>query len=374
MLRPSFKRLSFLALTVVLLSAALFIGRQKFLAPYIKEMVIEQARSQLGLDLTIGQVNGTYFSSLELTGIRTVSTTPPPPLVALDIGRLTIHYSLLSLLAGSDPFVAVSRITLDNASVKLDISQNGTPGVGIPLLTRLPRLTVRDSSIHIRTAEETIELNGLTVHTTTHRNGADAQKVALAVARAILPFPGIVHRPLPIGLRLLYSHESITVESLAIDHEQVLQSAFLDLRDARNERFPFAADLLLFQGTSRLQGMLDNSRISGQLSLRNINLGALPGFLEKPEFAVGGLVNGQIDLALDFADIAEPTAALNLEIQKGRVRQITVPQLDLQASAANGLFRLQQLQAKSGETFISLHDVAVPGRSWPGMPQVIRPS
>jgi len=355
-----FQWLIILLLIGTVLLTALFLFRQPLLSPSVNTLLVEQARTHLGLDIAIGRVSGTYFTGLELTEVRTIGGEPNTPLAGITIGRITIRYSLLSLLTGPDSFLAKTRISLDNAFLQLDIPKNGGQKAGFLLPERLPNITVQNSSIHIRIDDETVELNGLTANSAVLRNRTGAQEVALEVEQAILPFPDLARDPVAIGLRLLYSRESITVESLQIDQKPVVQSAFLELRDVQHGRLAFTVDLLLFEGKGRLQGMVDNSLLTGRLTVRDISLEAFPDFLKKPQFEVGGLVNGQIDFSLDPADIANLTGSLNLQVQECWWRDFAVPQLDLKASLADGLVRLRQLQIKSGGTLLTLHDAAVP--------------
>ena len=77
-----------LALFSILLLALLFAFRHVLFGTYIKKFIADQVNTHTGIDLSIADVKGTYFSSRELSGIKTNGGSPVTVLKLNDAERI----------------------------------------------------------------------------------------------------------------------------------------------------------------------------------------------------------------------------------------------------------------------------------------------
>ena len=173
------KRLIVLFSGTAVLFAALFFFRHPLFSPTIKTQLVEQARANLGIDISIDAVDGTYLTGLELIGVKTVGGEPLTPLIETKIDRIRIRYSLLSLLAGTDSFLSTIRVTLDNGFFNIDLTKNDEQGNGLLLPQQLPAIVVRNTSIHIHAGDDTFQLVGLTANVAGFQIPTNSQEIHL---------------------------------------------------------------------------------------------------------------------------------------------------------------------------------------------------
>jgi len=356
-------RLLKLAFVAILLLAFLFAFRHVLLGTYIKKLIVEQVDARLGLDISVAVVNGTYFSSLELSDVKTLGGSPKTILTSVEAGRIVFHYSLPSLLAGVDSFLAQTSIGLERADVQLDIPSKTNDQRGLAedaaflLPAVLPHISVRNGSVGVNTQQGRFEFNGLTVITEDiKKKQTDSYLFQVMTEQAFLPVPALKKGPLAVTVFVHYTPKAVSLSALRIDKETIADSIDLDLANYSIGRLPFKADLHLYDGSIRLKGIVDKSTVVAGLEISRVNLAIPPSFLAKSELPFAGILTGRADMSVDLGDPINSRGDLALNLEKGRVDGIAVDQAMLAASAVDGFLSVQRFDVQLEDNTFSLRD------------------
>ena len=90
------------------LMTGIYVFRIVLVAPYAISFLERTVASNLGLQVSIGQLRGTYFSDFEIENVITVKRIKDSAISFLELRSLKIAFSLLDLLNGLPAFLADS--------------------------------------------------------------------------------------------------------------------------------------------------------------------------------------------------------------------------------------------------------------------------
>lgn len=140
---------------IVLLTCIYFL-RSVLIAPLAIAFAEHTIAENLGLQISIGNLGGTYLSDLELRNIKTVKRLSDGPLTDLQFRRLTVTYRLVDVLKGLPLFLAGAAIELEGARLSVDLTgdtdsaeEEKMPG-GLWLPPNLPQIRIQDCSLEIK--------------------------------------------------------------------------------------------------------------------------------------------------------------------------------------------------------------------------------
>ena len=114
-----------LAAAGIILLAVLYLFRGVLIAPHIQKFLESSIESQLGMEVAIGQIGGSYLTDFEVTNVTTRKPAPAGVLVSLELRRLRVSYNLLSFLKGLNAFLEAAAVELESARLELDLSREG---------------------------------------------------------------------------------------------------------------------------------------------------------------------------------------------------------------------------------------------------------
>lgn len=358
-----------LALFVLVLLGLAFALRGVFLAPYLKTFLISQVHSKLGVRISVGSIGGSYLSSLELADVETVEPGTEGTLASLDIKSARIEYFIPALISGLEPFLAKARIDVRRARVQLDLTHPSRerakeiepPRQGQLFLPPvLPEVRIRDTSISVRGKGLEIGLDGISVATDRTEGTQEFQILDIQVQDAHVVHPNLRKGHAPVNARLRYSRDVLGVEALTVAGSPVMEAAHIDIGNHLGGKAAFDSRLLLFGGRLELSGRLEDTGLYAQLEAEDIRLDEFFSLVLIPNVSLIGTLATKADLHFDPERPADLAGAMSLSLRSGALQGISVEDVDLKASAADGSVRIAQLDGRMGTNRISLRDVTLP--------------
>ena len=103
------------AVTGIILLTCIYLLRSVLIAPLAITFAERAIAENLGLQISIGNLGGSYISDLELRNITTVKRLADGPLTDLRIRRLAVTYRPLEGLKGLSAFLAGAAIDMEGA-------------------------------------------------------------------------------------------------------------------------------------------------------------------------------------------------------------------------------------------------------------------
>ena len=168
--KPQLRRISlWIFVTGIILLACMYILRSVLIAPVAIAIAEHTIAENLGLQITIGNLGGTYFSDLELQNIKTVKRLSEGPLSDVQLRRLTVAYRLTDVLKGLSVFLAGAAIELEGARLSVDLTgetdsaEEEKPPDGFRLPPNLPQVRIQDSSLEIKGSGYVTRFNGISL-------------------------------------------------------------------------------------------------------------------------------------------------------------------------------------------------------------------
>ncbi|NTV53062.1 MAG: hypothetical protein HGA76_08635, partial [Candidatus Firestonebacteria bacterium] len=139
----------------------LYYFRDAWVAPHLKSLLVSTVKRELGLDVAIGHLGGSYLSDLEIRQVRTLRAHAAGPLVFLNLDRLRLHYFLPALLLGQKTLGRDFTLELQGVRAGFLVKEQTNAGpfpAGSPKIKKnvftwpsLPRLLMQDVVISVET-------------------------------------------------------------------------------------------------------------------------------------------------------------------------------------------------------------------------------
>ena len=357
-----FKGAIILTVIGIILVAALYLLRGQLIAPQIQRWLENSIKSQLSMDVAIGNISGSYLTNFEVTNVTTSTPAPVGVLVSLDLSRLRVSYNLLSILKGLNAFLDDAAIVLESARLELDLSREGgdppTPrqsdATGVVFLPELlPRIRIDDTSVILRGSGYETTFKGIALETRPRRLMTGV--IGLNVSEWSWRHPAFQTGKTALSADIEYTPEKIAVKRLMLDEFELAEMVQIGL-NSLPERMPFKANLHAAGGQLALDGELGPSDLLGRIKADHLNLAQISSIFQ-PVLALEGTISltGKITLPLeqplDFA------SDLNLELNQGNIYGFAAEKLNLQAATKDGKMRVDKLDLQTGKNLVELRNV-----------------
>lgn len=209
------------ALLVVLLVGA-YLLRDRLLAEPLARFAAEQMSKQLGGRFTLDRISGTWFTTLELHGLRTVEPPPEGPLVRIDLDRAEARFDLFDL--------ALELVAVEEVVVELDLDRPAPPPeptdpFDLASLPAFPAVELT-GSVRVRVAERDIVVDRVRVEGDGRRFTLDTEGLDLAGEVTAERFGGVIERTAPDTLVWTSEQE---LEGVVPQRAQVVLAGSVDV-------------------------------------------------------------------------------------------------------------------------------------------------
>ncbi len=353
-----------LAGTGIVLLAALYLLRGILIAPHIQRFLEKSITSQLGMEVAIGNIDGSYITGFEVMDVTTAKPASEGVLVSLELKRLRVAYNLLSILEGLDDFIGKAAIEIEAATLRFDMSRQDAgesgnaetlPSSSIYMPPRLPQISIRDASVLLRGSDYETIFTGIALETRLPRQTTNA--IVLRVADWTWNHPDLQPGKTPLSVEIEYSAEKIIAKHLMLGTSELAQSLQIGLKDLPGI-MPFEAILHPAGGNLALAGRLDHSDLQARVTADNIDLAPIGAFFSSPGIPLSGRLSMTADVFLPQLQPTGLVADLDLNLTQGAVYGVAVDKLAMRAASKEGKLRLDQLNLQTGENTIDIADAS----------------
>jgi autotransporter translocation and assembly factor TamB len=347
----------------IILLVTLYLLRSVLIAPHIQRFLENSIESQLGMEVTIGNIGWSYITDFEVANVTTLKPAPAGILVSLELKRLRVSYNLLSILKGLNAFLGDAAVELEAARLEFDLSHEdvnpSTPSeadsVGpIFLPGLLPRIRVDDASVFLRGSDYETAFKGIALETRPRRQMTSI--IQLRVSEWSWVHPDLQAGKTPVSAEIEYSPEKIIAKRLMLGGSELAEFVKIELK-ALPETMPFEAKLFLADGRLALDGKLGPSNLSGRIKAENLDLAQISSFFPF-KLALEGKISMKADIILPLEQPTDFVAGLELQLKRGNIYGLAADELNLQAAAKDGKIRLDKLDLRTGGNFIEFRDVS----------------
>jgi len=333
------------------------------IAPYAVAFLERAIASNLGLQVSIGHLGGTYFSDVEIENVITVKRATEGPVVFFELRRFKLAYHLPDLLKGLPTFLAGSNMELDGASLEFDLSKtadtakNNEVLAGELLLQQLPKITVSDSSIRIHGRGYATSFQGISL--TARHQGPTASRIRFQVAEWSWSHPNLDNGSVDLDADFLYTDGRLIFTHLLVGKHTFIESATIDLKELPDKML-FEARLNLAGGQIETKGRLEKTQLQVRMAGKDIDLSRISGLLASniPPFRGIFSVRGQLNLSL--TTLSEMEANLEIQVAGGALNNEAIDRFAIKLAADKGHIRISDLAAVSRVNRVVIHQASVP--------------
>ena len=358
-----FKGFIILAGIGIILLAALYMLRGVLIAPHIQRFLENSIESQLGMEVAIGNIGGSYITDFEVANVTTLKPAPAGTLVSLELRRLRVAYNLLSILKGLNAFLDDVAVELEAAKLELDLSRQDVSPPAPPeadsmepffLPELLPRIRIDDTTVVLRGSDYETVFKGIALETRPRRQMTSI--IALRIAEWRWVHPQLQAGKTPVSAEIEYSAEQIAAKQVMLGESELAEFVQIGLK-ALPETMPFEAKLHLAGGRLALDGKLGPSHLMGHIKAEHLDLAQIFS-LFPPKLALEGKVSMTADIILPLEQPTDLVADLDFQLKGGNIYGLAADELNLQAAAKDGKVRLDKLDLRTGGNFVEFRDVS----------------
>jgi len=346
----------------IILLTTLYLFRGVLIAPQIQKFLESSIKSQLGMEVAVGNIGGSYITDFEVRDVTTLKPAPAGSLVSLELKRLRLSYNLLSFLKGLNAFLGDAAVELDAAKLELDLTRQDATEPDPPsadsmgpvfLPSMLPRIRVNDTSVLLRGPDYETAFKGIALETRSPQQMA--RTLQLQVAEWSWVHPALQPGKTPVSLEIEYSAEKTTVRRLMLGRSELVESVQIGLKTLP-QTLPFEAKLRLAGGRLALDGKLEPSNLIGRVKAENLDLAQIFSFFT-PKIALEGNFSMTADVTLPLEQPTDLVADLDLQLKGGNIYGLATDELNLKAQAKDNRMRLEKLGLLTGENKIEIKDL-----------------
>jgi autotransporter translocation and assembly factor TamB len=358
-----FKGVIILAAAGIILLAVLYLFRGVLIAPHIQRVLQNTIESQLGMQVAIGNIGGSYLTDFEVVDVTTLKPAPAGVLVSLELSRLRVSYNLLAILQGLDAFLDAAAVELKSARLELDLSpERGGPPTppetdarGVVFFPELlPRIQIDDTSVILRGSGYATAFKGIALETRPRRQMTGI--IGLRVAEWSWSQPAFQAGKTPISAEIEYTAEKIVVKRLMLGESELAEFVQIGLKSLP-EAMPFKADLKVAGGQLALDGKLGPSDLVGRLKADRLDLTQISAIFQ-PVLALEGMISLEGDITLPLEHPLDLVADLELQLKRGNIYGFVSDELHLQAATKDGKMHVETLNLQTGRNFVELKNVS----------------
>ncbi len=358
-----FKGVAILAAAVIILLAALYLFRGVLIAPYIQRFLENSIESELGMDVAVGKIGGSYITDFEVANVTTLKPAKTGMLVSLELRRLRVSYNLLSILQGLNAFLDNAAVELEAARLEFDLSREDTSPPAPPpadstapffLPELLPRIRVADTSVFLRGSDYETAFKGIAMETRPRRQMTGI--IQLHVAEWSWSHPVFQAGKTPVSAEIEYTPEKIAAKRLMLGGSELAEFVQIGLKTLP-ETMPFEAKLQLAGGQMALDGKFGPADLFGRIRADHLDLAQISSVFQ-PRLELEGTVSMKADVTLPLEQPLELATDLDLQLDRGNIYGFAAEELHLQAAAKDGKIRLDKLDLRTGRNFVEFRDVS----------------
>ena len=352
----------------IFLLITLYLLRGVLIAPQIRKFLESSIESQLGMEVAVGNIGGSYITDFEVTNVTTLKPAPAGSLVSLELKRLRVSYNLLSILKGLNAFLGDAAVELDAAKLELDLTRQAATEPAPPaadsldppfLPPMLPRIRVADTSVFLRGPDYETAFKGIAIETRSQQI-AD-YTLQLQVAEWSWTHPALQAGKTPVSLEIDYAAEKITARRLMLGGSELVESIQIGLKTLP-QTMPFEAKLRLAGGRLALDGKLGPSNLIGRVKAENLDLAQIFSFFT-PKIALEGNFSMTADMTLPLEQPTDLVAALEINLTQGNIYGLAADELSLKAQAKDDRMHLEMLGLRTGENKIEIKDLSTSAKA-----------
>lgn len=361
-MRRVLKWTSAIVLLITALLATLYLFRGTVIAPRIAKVLVETVETRFGIRLRVGEISGSYLGNLAFADITTFHPSETGPLVSLDVKRLHLSYSLLSLLGGVEAFLAGTTVELDGAVVAVDLSrksgsaESNKPGF-FPAPASLPQVRIRDTALRIRGAGYEMDFKGVTVET--RRRDRAAVMLTFEVPEWSWKYPPLKDGATSVTAEMTYGHKALILTRLDLGKGGFSAQGELGLA-GEGRAFPFSVHLHVGGGRAEAAGVLEDDTLHARLKTEHLELSSLSTLLPIPGEEFRGILDLEATLELPSQGFQGLATDLELRIADGAFRGARMEHIHLRAGVHHGTLSIDTLDVFSGGTQLRLWEAAFP--------------
>jgi hypothetical protein len=361
--------------TCIILLMCTYLLRSVLIAPLAIAFAEHTIAENLGLQISIGNLRGTYFSDLELGNITTVKRLSEGPLTDLQLRRLAVSYRLLDVFNGLPAFLAGAGIELEGAHLSVNLkgktvaAEEERQTIGFHLPSNLPQVRIQDSSLEIKASGYETRLTGISLSADFLQSAET--RIQLDATHCFLNHP--VLRPINAGLHadLRYSQENLKIEKLVIDNHVLVKSATIGL-DRLPDQIPFELSLAPAGGHLDINGLITAAFLKTEFAGAGIDLHLLSGLLASPAMAVAGLLSLEGRLQLPFAKPEAMRGEAGIEVLGVAAGTAVVDHLGLKVMADGQTLALKDLVLVDSANRLTVGNASLPAAAaFAGDPDLI---
>ncbi|TAH37411.1 MAG: hypothetical protein EYC70_10605 [Planctomycetota bacterium] len=339
--------------------------RVPLLGPLVRAQIERAALKELGVELDIGAVRGSWLASLELHDVRTLQPGTRTQVRSIGAGRLRAEYSLLGLLRGD--LEALHRIEGDDVAVELDLQQGAPSGGGgesSPLPPVLPELELRGLSLRVHDRNWDLQSPATDLDLFRDEPGtASRLHVQARGGRLSAAQQGWSAAELDAVLR--YDAGRVELLHLLVDGRTPVREAWADLRRLHEGRAAFALDGDVFGGRLDAEATLAPQRIEVQGRIEEVDPRLPVALLTGLD--AGGRLSAEGKWSQAGTRLAGGAADLELEWREARLGRIPLALVEARLRLADGSLRIEHLDAAAPTMRLSAMNAVIPlasGTSW----------
>jgi hypothetical protein len=336
------------------------------IAPYAVAFLERTIASNLGLQVSIGHLGGTYFSDVEIENVITIERATKGPLAFLELRRFKLAYHCMDLLKGLPTFLAGANLELSGAFLEFDLSQtaditkNNEVLAGQLLLQQLPKITVSDSAIRIHGKGYATSFQGISL--TARDQESTASRVRFHAAEWSWSHPNIGDGSVDLDADFLYADGRLIFTHLLVGKYIFIESATIDLKELPDKML-FEARLNLAGGHIETNGRLEDTQLRVRMAGNDIDLSRISDLFASNIPPFGGIlsVRGQVSVPLTM--LSEMEANLDLQIAGGALHNAAAGQIVLKFMADKSHWWVSDLSMVTGDNRVAIERASVPASS-----------
>ncbi len=349
-------------IAAVILLAGIYALRSVLIAPYAIAFLEDTIEANLGLRISIGEIDGSYFSGLNVKNVSTVKQLTSGPLTDLRFRRLQLTYRLWDFFGGLPSFLAGISIDVEGARLSIDLtaemgSDDDDALTDIRLPFTLPQIRIRNSSFYMKGTGYETRFDGILLMT--HSVQPGESRLQLRVAQWSLNQPELRGIAVALETAMSYSNENLMIEKLLIDNRLIVKSATIGL-GAVPHHIPFEMKANLAGGQFDASGRIAASRLHLAVSGSDIDLSRISELLASQALPFGGRLSLQGRMSLLLSEPRDLIGDLKVQVVSGFVQDTTLEKLVFTLLADGRQLRVEDLQLLNGANRISISRASVP--------------
>ncbi|MEJ2166651.1 MAG: translocation/assembly module TamB domain-containing protein [Desulfobacterales bacterium] len=352
-----------LLIGVLILLAGIYALRGVLIAPYAAAFLERTVAAETGLQITIGQFEGNFFSNIAVKNVTTVKRLGTQPLAGLQVRRLKLSYRLWDLLKGRQAFQAGSAIEIEGAHLSIDLTGEPTAGSDADALenilfpAQLRRVNVQNSSLQIQGPGYETILKGVSL--TAHATDQGTSVLRLQVAQWSLDHPDLRKFAVPLEAELSYTPQHLQLEKLLVNRQPLVKSAVFELHELP-DRIPFDIQFNLAGGRLAADGRLGADQLEVAFSGSDLDLSSISGLLAPTAVPFGGHLTLKGHLDLPFDKPRDLVSDLRAQVANGSIHSTTIEQLAFRFSADPHRLEIADLALTNGPNRLSISQASAP--------------